>query len=47
METRKKYVVLNQALYQQIKRLLQKEFVKKIIEITGMENVGYCLQGIE
>ena len=33
METRK-YVALNQALYEQIKRLLQKESVKKIVEIT-------------
>ena len=36
METRKKYVALNQALYEQVKRLLQKESVKKIVEITGM-----------
>ena len=36
METRKKYVALNQALYEQIKRLLQKESVRKIVEITGM-----------
>ena len=36
METRKKYVALNQALYEQIKRLLQKESVKKIVEITVM-----------
>ena len=35
-ETRKKYVALNQALYEQIKRLLQKESVKKIAEITGI-----------
>ena len=34
METRKKYVALNQALYEQIKSLLQKESVKKIVEIT-------------
>ena len=37
METRKKYVALNRALYEQIKRLLQKESVKKIVEITGVE----------
>ena len=36
MKTRKKYVALNQALYEQIKRLLQKESVKKIVEITVM-----------
>ena len=29
-------MALNQALYEQIKRLLQKESVKKIVEITGM-----------
>ena len=36
METRKKYVTLNQALYSMskyVKRLLQKESVKKIVEI--------------
>ena len=32
METRKKYVALNQAFYEQIKRLLQKESVKKITQ---------------
>ena len=32
MEKRKKYVALNQALYEQIKRLLQKESVKKITQ---------------
>ena len=32
METRKKYVALNQALYEQIKRLHQKKSVKKITQ---------------
>ena len=49
METRKKYVALNQALYEQIKRLLQKESKKDYSVLLQLfqENAGYCLRGIK
>ena len=50
METRRKYVALNQALYEQIKRLLLKESLKKITQFFDnffQENAGNYLRGIK